>query len=240
MAVQKMKRVKTGEGYYDYKYEPDGEPEYVGAVVALTADYNVRVMSDIWADEFYAVVWTGNGTTRVFTHSNFECDTRNTKAEVDATPEVMAAYEAWKAAEADRVRKEYEVRCERERLEREEKERLEPKMGRRARVVRGRKVPVGTEGVVFWKGTGEYGERLGLATTDRKVNGRYADVVWVASSNVENVESDEDYEARKKVLDAAKAAEKAARDAEWQRTQDEAKAAREKSLENLDDEPVPF
>jgi hypothetical protein len=234
MAITWTKRVGD-------KWEPDGV-SHEGLVASGPFTRCERVMSDIYSDETYCLVYNPlkGEYDEVHLGGAFELNCRSGSAVVDLDPSVKADVERRAAERAEVARKEYEARCEKERLEREEKERKAPKMGRRARVVRGRKVPVGTEGVVFWRGDSDYGERLGLATTDRKVNGRYADVVWVASSNVENIESDEDYEARKKVLDAAKAAEKAARDAEWQKTQDEAKAAREKSLENLDEEPVPF
>jgi hypothetical protein len=50
--------------------------------------------------------------------------------------------------------------------------------GVRARVVKGRKVPVGTEGVVVWIGAGDYGERCGLKDDAGNVH-------WTALANVE-------------------------------------------------------
>lgn len=55
-----------------------------------------------------------------------------------------------------------------------------PEKGRRCRVVRGRKVPKGTEGVCIWVGRGGYGERVGIKD-DRGV------VHWTAATNVEAV-----------------------------------------------------
>lgn len=170
MSVQKLQRnPETG------KYEPVGEPEYVGCCLFTTADYNVRKMSDIWADDFYMVVWTGTGTKRVFTHSNFELQGPAADARVDATPEVKAAYAEWKA-EQDRIAAERAETARKAEAERREKdcERMVkcPVVGSTVRVVKGRKVPVGTEGVVTWKGDDRYtgGTRIGIQDASGKVH----------------------------------------------------------------------
>lgn len=54
-----------------------------------------------------------------------------------------------------------------------------PRKGKRVRVVRGRKVPRGTEGVVIWLGVDDWGKaRLGLKDADGNAH-------WTAASNVE-------------------------------------------------------
>src|SRR6266850_3073704 len=50
--------------------------------------------------------------------------------------------------------------------------------GTAIRVVRGKKVPLGTTGKVFWTGTGQYGPRLGF-------NDAAGVTHWTAASNVE-------------------------------------------------------
>jgi hypothetical protein len=47
-------------------------------------------------------------------------------------------------------------------------------------VVRGKKVPVGTSGVVFWTGDGPWGPRVGFKTADGVTH-------WTAAANVEVV-----------------------------------------------------
>lgn len=78
-------------------------------------------------------------------------------AEVDATPEVLALYEAYEAREAEKLRISREIR---------DRKRIDIR-GRKVRVVRGRKVPKGTEGEVFWSGPDRFnrhGVRVGLKT----------------------------------------------------------------------------
>ena len=61
--------------------------------------------------------------------------------QIDATPERRAAYEAYLSRQRE------------ERAEREARHAANtPDNGKRVRVVKGRKVPVGTEGTVFWFG----------------------------------------------------------------------------------------
>lgn len=57
---------------------------------------------------------------------------------------------------------------------------LTPSKGKTARVIRGRKVPVGTVGQIFWIGDGEYGKRVGLKDARGTVH-------WTAMDNVEVV-----------------------------------------------------
>lgn len=98
--------------------------------------------------DFYAVVWNPEkgktehieyGTTRFWTYPN--------SASVDATPEVRAAYEAWQTQcrEAERARSE----AERAKM---------PDVGKRVRIIGGRKVPKGTECEVFWFGKDSFQE----------------------------------------------------------------------------------
>lgn len=58
--------------------------------------------------------------------------------------------------------------------------------GVRVIVARGRKVPVGTTGKVISITEGQWGTRVGIATSDlRDLNGRFKDVVWTAASNAD-------------------------------------------------------
>jgi hypothetical protein len=88
---------------------------------------------------------------------------------VDASPEVKEAYAEYVAAA--------ERKAAAERAEREMKE---VRKGKMVKVVRGRKVPVGTSGVCFWRGDSKFGERVGLKDSAGTVH-------WTALSNVEVV-----------------------------------------------------
>ncbi len=69
----------------------------------------------------------------------------------DATPDIVAKYEAWK------LERENEARERRARVEA-----VTPRKGRTVRVIAGRKVPKGTEAVVFW----ERIERVGFFSVE--------------------------------------------------------------------------
>lgn len=138
------------------------ETSYEGKVLAL-GEYNGYDDSD-----FYAVVWTGAGTKRV-TYATTRGWTYPNNAWVDATPEVMAAYTAY----CEEVRKV-------EAAKRAAAEAAKPAKGKTLKVVKGRKVPVGTTGVCIWVGAGTYGTRVGIKDAA-------GDVHWTAESNVEVV-----------------------------------------------------
>jgi len=143
----------------------------------------VRVMSDIYSDEFYALVWnpeTGR-TEDVHIGSCFELFSGPWgHATVDATPDTLKAYQG--------LQDELRMKREAELAKENEKARLAywnmPAKGKRMRVVRGRKVPKGTEGIVFWVRDG----RVGLALDETKdAKGHYANVAWVDGIHLENV-----------------------------------------------------
>lgn len=162
MAIQKVQRAGTDTNGYASSYEDVGEPEYVGQVVTLSADYDVHKMSDIWADDFYAIVWTGTGTSRIFLHSNFELQDTAARATVDATPDVLTAYHAWRAEQVRVACEAQQLRARAQANEAAQERLTTPRMGYPARVVKGRKVPVGTDGTITWEGDSAYGRRVGI------------------------------------------------------------------------------
>lgn len=113
--------------------------------------------------DFVAVVWDFEtqapkrvvfASTRAWSYPNH--------AKVDATPEVLEAYAAYKAAahkvEMDRL---YALAIHAH---------LRPSKGQMVRVFKGRKVPVGTQGEVFWSGFDHYGNpKVGIKVEDKKV-----------------------------------------------------------------------
>jgi len=63
-----------------------------------------------------------------------------------------------------------------------------PARGQTYKVVMGRKHPKGTTGKLFWWGTNTWGESYGLALNDeRDQKGKFKNVIFVASKNVEFV-----------------------------------------------------
>jgi hypothetical protein len=85
----------------------------------------------------------------------------------DATPEIVAKYEAW-----DRARREQAARDHEEWLRRQ------PAKGKTLKVVKGRKVPVGIIGTCIWLGNSGFGPRVGIKDESGQV-------FWTALSNVE-------------------------------------------------------
>lgn len=164
--------------------DKDGNISFAGCVVKVYGR-DERIMSDVWAWVTYATIYApdykgGEHDWRKPDQDGFiewavNCSefSDGKSAEVDATPEVLTIYQAVQA------RKEQE-RLEAERKAAEERARrirLTPEKGKRVRVTKGRKVPIGAEGVVFWTGHGDYGPKLGFNTDS-------GGTVWVAAGNV--------------------------------------------------------
>lgn len=94
--------------------------------------------------------------------------------------EDLELYKAHVAAELEQVRVQNAQREEQDRLLKEEQERNRPVLGKKMTVVKGRKVPIGTEGTVAYisnKGTV-------LLKDDASWRDRKADGVWVSASNL--------------------------------------------------------
>lgn len=141
------------------------ETTHVGLVLAL-GEYNRRDDSD-----FYALVWNAEvgraerveyATTRGWTYPN--------NAWVDATPDVVAAYEAWQAqiAADERARAEAKKAAEIAQLEAARTE-AEALRGRTVTIIRG--AGRGNTGAVTWVGPNRFGAgwRVGLTTAAGRV-----------------------------------------------------------------------
>lgn len=116
-----------------------GNVTYEGLVLRLGSSYN----SSMDISEYYADVWDGGQVRHVYYGSNFGSDSG--KAEVDATPEVIASYQAWR----------YRTHLENLALDALRKASF-PSNGKVASVVKGRKLPVGTTGIIFWRGPNKF------------------------------------------------------------------------------------
>ena len=96
-------------------------------------------------------------------------DSAETRAQYpQATPEVMAAYETLCEERAEKYaaqRAEYEAYEARERMFEKIEEAWTPEKGHTVVVFKGRKVPKGTVGEVFWVGSDSFGKpRVGIKT----------------------------------------------------------------------------
>lgn len=159
-------------------YEPTGEKivTYEGRVLRVFRE-DYRAMSDVYTVALFAEVLENDGTIqRHMVNAGFECDVNGGTAEVDATPEVLAAAKIYN----DVVAAERTARHLMRMAEEKEAERKRPSKGKTLKVVKGRKVPVGTEGVCIWLGNGQYGSRVGIKDSAGNVH-------WTAASNCEAV-----------------------------------------------------
>ena len=141
----------------------DYDITWAGLVVALT-EHNFYDDSD-----FAAVVWD-DGTWREVTYATTRGWTYRNSATVDAPAELIAAYAGFRAAQ----RAAYTAS-----LAAAEAARVDT--GKTVEVVKGRKVPVGTTGEVFWTGENKWGVRVGIKDADGEVH-------WTAASNCQVVE----------------------------------------------------
>lgn len=150
---------------------PKRVTSFVGRVIRVfQKDY--RAMSDIYTFATFAEVWDDvlEAPKVVLVNSNFELDTNDGRAEVDATPEILQKVETRK----ERLRQE-QIQAARE----AEAKRIV--VGKRVVVVKGRKVKQGTQGIVFWMRDG----RVGLDVSGKKdARGFVVDPVWVTESNL--------------------------------------------------------
>lgn len=131
-----------------------GQKEFVGAVLDIDGRPYQR-FSDDWGTETFARVW--DGTAIINITLSYDWDEPLALGDVDASPEVRAMAATW--AEAQRVEKERlaAIRREQEAEYRAQEIILSVTEGKPVRVVRGRKVPIGTEGIV----TGFSSQRFG-------------------------------------------------------------------------------
>lgn len=179
MSIKWKKKVRNADGRDIWV--DDGET-HVGLVMTPGSSRTERVMSDIYADVTSCVVWNPEKGTvdMVRLGSNFELETRYGTATVDIDPKIKADCDA-KAAAAEDARKKAEAeRIEREMEERARTEVVGVRPGTEVVVVSGRKVPLGTRGVVFHEGDGKYGPRVGFKDAEGKKH-------WTSTSNVVGV-----------------------------------------------------
>ena len=149
------------------KFIDSGRVDFVGAVVE-TDVYSRGLHTDNWV----ARVWTESGLKTILlrTQPDEYDGTTYAVATADATPEVMAAVVSWTQAECAALSE----KANREAAEREERR---VSKGKNIKVVKGRKVRIGTSGTCIWVGQGTYGMRVGLKDDAGTVH-------WTALDNV--------------------------------------------------------
>lgn len=172
--------------------------QYLGKVVAVSDSekWESRGWDD--GDTVYrrkATVWDGEAALTFDTDVVLYRNGRATAWDVDADESTMAEYYKWYlSVELPRLAA-VEAAAEKGRalrdLEKAQASVVAPPAlarGQTYKVVRGRKVPIGTTGKVFWWGDKGWGMSVGMNTSDRKdARGKNLDVVFVPLKNLEYV-----------------------------------------------------
>lgn len=173
-------------------YEFEGPPCLVRRVETVVefahgrvvAEYHRegKVMSDVYDTFTYAVIARDDGSFETLNCGpigfNWPQDMPwpNLGVTVDAPEVLKVLYEAHQEVKRQESAEEESKRRQAYLAEKAK----EPAKGKRVKVVRGRKVPIGTEGDCFWLGESRYGHRLGLKTSA-------GETVWVDAKNCEAV-----------------------------------------------------
>ena len=158
----------------DARYRPDKvRPAVEHEGLVLKTGLHGMSFNDGYDYSIEALVWDpAAGVPRLVAYSSTMGSSGT--AEVDATPEVLALYAAHEAREAEKLSIARNLR---------ERRRVDIR-GRDVKVVRGRKVPKGSEGRVFWAGPDRFhrhGIRLGLELVT-------GEKVFIDGSNVEVID----------------------------------------------------
>lgn len=160
-------RIWTGKDTEADKGDEFYDVTWAGRVLRLV-EHNYHDDSD-----FFAEVWDEEkGEPREVWYATTRGWTYNNGASVDADEATLAAYAAYRDKRYRRAAEERRA-YEESRLAR----------GRRVRVVKGRKVPVGTEGTLIWLGGGRFGGRVGLKDDEGTVH-------FTAAGNVAVMQED--------------------------------------------------
>jgi hypothetical protein len=176
----------TNQRHSHLFYVTKDSVEHVGLVVAKRFTVE-RIMSDVYASVYTAIVWNQSESkfeSVRYADSEFSGVWDASICEVDAPAELIAQYEESERQRKEAIEAAIIARRAEEAAQRVMDERRRIVNGKTVKVVKGRKVPVGTTGIVFWTKYDTYGLRCGIRTSDEKDNrGNWKDVVWVDAKN---------------------------------------------------------
>lgn len=184
--------IRWKDGHATTRTWPDGygkpsvdvpSPAYEGATLGTTGR-DERIMSDVWAWTTYAVVWdAAEAKIKEVAIGNSEFGSYG-EAVVDATADARSAALEYLTAKELEAR----TRAHDRRVDEIVYAASRPAVGRDVVVARGRKVPKGTVGTIFWVGESTYGYRrtlrVGLRTADGETH-------WTAAANCDVLNPDD-------------------------------------------------
>jgi len=181
--------------YYtgDYSNRTISSIEHEGCVIkSETRDF--RAMSDVYTTADYAYVWIPEEEKVKCIRVNINymgCDEHGVIcADIDSGPYAedyqifLLIQEDIQREEEERQRKEYERQAIERRTQEAKENCLNVVKGILCKVVKGRKVPKGTEGVVFYIKDTHFGTRVGLKDSDGTAHWTYARNVAVLLDGV--------------------------------------------------------
>jgi hypothetical protein len=185
-----------------WKKELRGTTQYEGQVLGRYSQ-SERVMSDVWEDISYALVWDIEKSEPKHIPVGMSGTKSTTTVTIDAPDDLYEVYEAYeKFVQAQRALRELNNHAS-DRRERAEKSWHTVEKGKVMVVVRGRKVPKSTVGRVFWVDDYRNPYRVGLALTDEVGDdGKFKDVAFVNADYLKNAE---EYPGYKVIADNEKA-----------------------------------
>jgi hypothetical protein len=136
-----------------------------GLVMSTSWMQQIRVMSDVWENATYCRVWNPEteAAETITLYISDMSSRRGVVSEVDADRTILEAYDVEEARKAEVRRiaeRAHSVRIAEAAAERELKA---VRKGIEVIVVKGRKVPRGTRGIVRWEGGNDYGPRIGIS-----------------------------------------------------------------------------
>lgn len=160
--------------------------EKINGIIVEAGIHEFR-MSDYSEFGRYVVVLMADGTYQRVIGRDLPVDVDATAEQIQAYKNKVVADDLAAKARAAEMAAELEAKT--------------PRKGKMVEVVRGRKVPVGTRGIIFWMQEMTFSPRfnngyrkgpdtvkIGIALDDQKdAKGRYTNVVWTYQANVEVV-----------------------------------------------------
>ena len=182
-----LDEVAAGQARFDYRPYSTWHPEGI-AFVVTDEGTTLRTGTVNYHDDYdlYAVVWAGDRLKHVTYTTTRGGGTDDNYVVLDATPEVVDAVTAWQTTINLGDIRAREISD----LAHAIGDFATPGQGKRVRVVRGRKVKVGTVGEVFWTGPGF--ARYGSTSTRIGIRGDDSETYWTDANNAQVIDFDED------------------------------------------------
>lgn len=159
---------------------PEERAAGLGETIRTHIGQVVKLGSTYWGDgdsAYWAIVSDGRGGYEQIGYCSTYCGCQSSgdrcRAELDPSPELAAAY-------IEHTERNDEISTVMQNANLADARWHRPSIGAFVRVVRGRKIPLGTEGQIGWTGPSKFGERVGILPESGA-----SQMLFTAASNVE-------------------------------------------------------